>query len=696
MGVPARRRIASCARFLLLGAAVGVAMMMTWSRPADSQTTPTDSATQSALVSGIDLQFIDASVRPQDDFYMYVNGGWLATVEIPADKGRYGAFDKLGDDSTEELKSLIEGLGDAPRDPDAQKIAILYASFLGEGKLDELGLKPIAHELERIDAISERKQIAALIARFNQGGIGAPYALRIHQDARDPSKYVVDFAQSGLGLPDRDYYLKDDARLIRARSEYRAHIEKMEQLAGDKTAAKDAQEILTLETELAKVQWSRVENRDPAKTYNKVRITDLPRIMAGYDWKSYLTDAAVDGRVDYVIVSQPSYFTALGELLRERPLSMWKTYFRWRVLSAAAPYLGRPFVDENFAFYGMALRGIPQDEPRWKRGVELVNRSMGQGLGRLYIARYFPPENKARMQELVQNLIAAYRGSIETLDWMSADTKKAAQEKLSKLTMKIGYPDKWRDYSKLSFVKDDLYGNVGRAMRFEYRRNIDKLGVPIDRTEWLMAPQTVNAYYNAELNEIVFPAAILQPPFFNAKADDAVNYASIGSVIGHEISHGFDDRGSQYDADGMLRDWFTQEDHDRFKAKTEALVAQYNAYEPVPGFHVNGALTLGENIADNAGLAIAYKAYKISLGGRAAPLIDGLTADQRFFGGWAQIWRAKVRDGEAVVRIKSDNHSPPAVRGYAPLRNQSAFYDAFGVKTGDKMYLPPEQRVSIW
>jgi predicted metalloendopeptidase len=328
--------------------------------------------------------------------------------------------------------------------------------------------------------------------------------------------------------------------------------------------------------------------------------------------------------------------------------------------------------------------------------VELVNQAIGEGLGKFYVVKYFPPENKARMHALVQNLIAAYRGSIDTLDWMGADTRKAAQEKLDKLALKIGYPDKWREYGKLSLARDDLYGNIGRAREFEYWRNIDKLGKPIDRSEWWMAPQIVNAYYNEELNEIVFPAAILQPPFFNAEADDAVNYGGIGAVIGHEISHGFDDWGSQYDADGKLRDWFSKEDHAKFKAKTRALVRQYNAYEPVPGFHVNGELTLGENIADNSGLAIAYKAYKISLAGKHAPLIDGLTGDQRFFAGWAQVWRGKVRDDEAVVRIKSDQHSPQAVRGYAPLVNQPGFYDAFAVKPGDKMYLPPGQRIIIW
>jgi predicted metalloendopeptidase len=676
---------------------LGVAVLMTCSTLAGSQSMPaTTASTASGLLSGIDPQFIDASVRPQDDFYTYINGKWLATVEIPADKGGYGSFDKLKDDSERQLKALIEELGDARADPDAQKIAALYASFLDEAKLEELGLKPIAREMAQIDAITDKKQIPALIAHFHRRGIEAPYAPTVHQDARDPTKYVVDFAQSGLGLPDRDYYLKDDAKLKYVRTEYRAHIERLAKLAGNRNPRQDARDILTLETQLAKAQWSKVQNRDPVKTYNKTRMVDLARVMPAYDWNEYLVGAGVDGKVEYVIVSQPSYMAALGKLLRKTPLPVWKTYFKWRVLSSAAPYLSKAFVEEHFAFYGTTLHGIPEDRPRWKRGVELVNQAIGEGLGKFYVVKYFPPENKARMHALVQNLIAAYRGSIDTLDWMGADTRKAAQEKLDKLALKIGYPDKWREYGKLSLARDDLYGNIGRAREFEYWRNIDKLGKPIDRSEWWMAPQIVNAYYNEELNEIVFPAAILQPPFFNAEADDAVNYGGIGAVIGHEISHGFDDWGSQYDADGKLRDWFSKEDHAKFKAKTRALVRQYNAYEPVPGFHVNGELTLGENIADNSGLAIAYKAYKISLAGKHAPLIDGLTGDQRFFAGWAQVWRGKVRDDEAVVRIKSDQHSPQAVRGYAPLVNQPGFYDAFGVKPGDKMYLPPGQRISIW
>jgi predicted metalloendopeptidase len=428
-------------------------------------------------------------------------------------------------------------------------------------------------------------------------------------------------------------------------------------------------------------------------------LTQLARLAPGYNWKAYLSDAGVAGKVDYLVISQPSYITAFNELVARTPLPVWRSYFRWRLLSEFAPFLSKKFVDENFAFYGTALRGITQNRPRWKRAVGLVDGAIGEGLGKIYVASYFPPEFKSRMDQLVRNLLAAYQADIDTLDWMGPETKQKAHEKLARFTTKIGYPAKWRDYSALRIVPGDLVGNVMRANAFEYHRNVSKLGQPIDRTEWEMTPQTVNAYYNPEKNEIVFPAAILQPPFFNAQADDAVNYGGIGAVIGHEISHGFDDQGSQYDGLGNLLSapgWFTQADLDHFKARTRALVTQYSAFAPVPGFPINGELTLGENIADNSGLAIAYQAYQLSLGGEPAPIIDGLTGEQRFFMGWAQVWRAKTRDNEAIMRIKSDPHSPAQFRGSVPEMNQAPFYQAFGVKDGDKMYLPPEQRVSLW
>jgi len=658
-------------------------------------------AADAPMLSGIDLQYVDDGVRAQDDFFRHINGKWLDTVQMPPDKARYGSFDKLRDDSLDQLRTIVDGLAQAsdPSDPDQRKIADLYASFMDEAALETLGLKPLAPEFGRIEALTKKSQIPALIAYFNRIGVSAPYTPQVHQDAKDSTKYVFDLNQDGLGLPDRDYYLQDDARFQQIRASYAEYVTKMLELAGDATAARDAKAIIELETALAKIQWTKVDNRDPVKTYNKFPYAQLPALAPGYGWNSYLTASGVMTRTDYLIVSQPTYITGFQKLLDSTPLPVWKAYFRWRVINDFAPYLSKSFVDENFAFSGKTLRGIEQNRPRWKRGLELLEGAIGEGLGKLYVAKYFPPQSKARMDQLVHNLLAAYAADIDTLDWMGPDTRAKAKQKLAKFNTKIGYPVKWRDYSALKVVRGDLVGDVIRAQVFEYNRNLNKLGKPIDHTEWDMTPQTVNAYYNPEENEIVFPAAILQPPFFNVKADDAVNYGGIGAVIGHEISHGFDDQGSQYDGDGNLLDppgWFTAADLEQFKARTHALVQQYAAYSPVPGYPLNGELTLGENIADNSGLAIAFKAYRLSLGAAEAPVIDGLTGDQRFFAGWAQVWRGMARDSETIRLIKVDPHSPTQIRGTVPERNQAAFYEAFGVKPGDKMYLPPEQRVTLW
>ena len=680
-------------KFLCLGAFLCLA--------AAAQATEATADTAPAQGSGIELQFVDGSVRVQDDFYRHVNGKWLATTPIPADKSSYDPWDKLEEESLIQLRGIIENLQRSAetQDADQRKIADLYTSFMDEAALENLGLKPLQTELARIDALTSKKQIPALIAHFNQIGATAPYTTQVHQDAKDATKYVFDLGQDGLGLPDRDYYLLNDDKLKQARNNYRKHVEKFLSLTGDEHAATSAKDIVALETRLARVQWTKVENRDPVKTYNKVEFAKLPRLARGFDWKTYLADSGVAGKTDYLVISQPTYIHAFVEILATTPLPEWKTYFRWHLLSGFAPYLGKNLVDENFAFYGTALRGIPENKPRWKRGVKLVEGCLGEGLGRLYVAKYFPPEFKVRMDELVKNLLAAYRADIDTLDWMGPETKQKAQAKLAKFTPKIGYPATWRDYRLLRVTKGDLVGDVIAARLFEYDRNLNKLGKPIDRNEWFMTPQTINAYYNPEMNEIVFPAAVLQPPLFNARADDAANYGGIGAVIGHEISHGFDDQGSQYDGDGDLMGkpgWFSQRDFARFKAKTRVLVDQYAAQEPVHGYHVNGELTLGENIADNSGLAIAYKAYKLSLGGKKPPLIDGLTADQRFYMGFAQIWRQNIREDELILQIKTDPHSPEQLRGSLPLMNQAPFYEAFDVMPGDKMYLPPDKRVSLW
>ena len=653
------------------------------------------------LVSGLDTAYFDNAVRVQDDLYRHINGKWLDTAEIPADKARYGAFHELAENTEKQLRDIVAGLekdSALADNSDAQKIRDLYASFMDESRLESLGSMPLQTQLQRIDALNSKDEVWAYFAAAVQAGINVPIVPFVHQDNRDATRYAVDLYQAGLGLPDRDYYLKDgdDGTYKKIREAYVQHITKMLQLADIANASTAAREILKLETELAKAQWDKVTNRDPIKTYNKYSFAELPTLASQVNWPAYIQGAGVSDKVDYLLVSQPSYVTALGKLLVSKPLSVWRTYLKWRLIADYAPYLSKAFVDENFAFNGATLTGVPEIRPRWKRGLSVVESSIGEGLGQLYVAKHFPEENKQRMLALVGNLLKAYQQSITTLDWMSDTTKQQAQEKLSKIAVKIGYPKQWRDYGTLEIKADDLVGNVQRAQQFEYQRNVNKLGKPIDRDEWQMTPQTVNAYYNPEMNEVVFPAAILQPPFFNADADDAVNYGGIGAVIGHEISHGFDDQGSQYDGDGNLRDWLSKADHEQFAAKTKALVAQYAAYEPIKGYHVNGELTLGENIADNSGLAIAHKAYVLSLADKSAPVLDGLTGEQRFFAGWAQVWRTKAREKEAIRLLTVDPHSPPEYRADGAVLNQDAFYTAFDVKPSDKMYVAPEQRISIW
>lgn len=651
------------------------------------------------LSAGVATENIDPSVRPQDNFFNYLNGKWIKNTEIPADKASWGSFAKLHDDTQPILRAIIEksAASKPAAGTDAQRIGDFYASFMDEPKLEQLGLKPLNAELSKIGAIKDKSELPAVLAHLGQIGVNVPFDFGIHQDAKDSTKYVADIGQSGLGMPDRDYYLKaDDKKLADARAKYQIHVEKMLTLAGEKDAAAKAQAIVAFETDIARVQWTKVENRDPVKTYNKVMLADLNTTAPGFNWQAWLDATGIAPKTTYVIVSQPSYLKAVMGVANQTSLDTWKAYLQLHLIESYASYLSKAFVDERFAFYGTTLSGVTQMEPRWKRGVSAVERTEGEAVGKLYVEQNFPAERKARMEALVANLLAAYKDSINKLDWMSPATKLEAQTKLAKFTPKIGYPNKWKDYSALVIARDDLVGNVMRSRVVESNRELNKLGKPIDRDEWGMTPQTINAYYNPELNEIVFPASILQPPFFDAKADDAVNYGGIGAVIGHEISHGFDDQGAQYDGDGNLRDWWTAEDHKNFAAKTKMLVNQYNGYSPLPGYNVNGELTLGENIADNSGLAIAYKAYKISLKGKPAPVINGLTGDQRFYMGWAQVWRVKMREAAQVVQVKTDPHSPGQFRANGTLMNQPAFYDAFKVKQGDKMYLAPADRVIIW
>ncbi|MGI4842910.1 MAG: M13 family metallopeptidase [Janthinobacterium lividum] len=653
-----------------------------------------------APISGIDTQYIDTSVRPQDDFFTYLNGKWLKETEIPSDKASWGTFMKLRDDTSPQIKAIIEAAQadkSAKAGSETQKIGDLYASYMDEARREALGTKPLAGELQKIRTLKDKKGLPNLVAHLAKIGVSTPYGIYVSQDMRNSTEHVVYISQSGLGMPDRDYYLKqDDAKLAEVRTKYLAHVEKTLALAGEKDAAAQAKAIVDFETELAKVQWTRVENRDPVKRYNKMSVAELGKLAPGYDWKAALGASGIGNKVDTIIVNQPSYFQGLNEVLAKTELSTLKSYFEWQLLREFSPLLSKAFVEQSFSFYGTALSGVTEQAPLWKRGVGAVESALGEAVGKLYVKEHFPAERKARMEELVKNLIVAYGQSIDNLEWMSPDTKKEARAKLAKFTPKIGYPDKWRDYSKLSIKRDDLVGNAMRTATFRYNYQLNKLGKPVDRTEWGMTPQTVNAYYRSTTNEIVFPAAILQPPFFDMRADDAVNYGAIGAVIGHEIGHGFDDKGSQSDGDGNLRNWWTESDKAAFKARTDKLVKQFNGFSPLPGYNVNGELTLGENIGDNAGLSIAYKAYKLSLHGKPAPVIDGLTGDQRFFMGFGQVWRSKMREAQQINQVKTDPHSPGQFRANGTVMNMPEFYEAFNVKPGDKMYLAPEDRVIIW
>ena len=661
--------------------------------------TAAPSAAAASAVSGVDTGAIDAGVRAQDDFFRYSQGKWLKDVEIPSDRASWGAFNIAQDKVEGQVRTIIEQAAldkDARKGSASQKMGDHYASFVDEARRNELGLTPLKGELARVAALKDKRGIAALSARFSRLGAGAPLDMYVHQDNKDSTRMIVDVGQSGLGLPNRDYYLQDEARLKDIRTKYQAHIEKILALAGHAKAAEEAAQIVALETEIARVQWSEVENRDPVKAYNKLRFAELKTLTPHFDWSAWAKGVGVQGKVDSLIVSQPSYLASLDKLIAATPLDVWKSYFELRLLSAYAPYLSQPFVDESFAFRGSVLSGAKVNRPLEKRAIAQVNRDLSEVVGKAYVEAHFPAERKQQVEAMVKNFILAFREGIQTLDWMTDETKKQAQLKLSKMKAKIGYPDKWRDYSALSIARNDLVGNVMRSREFAHQYGIDKLGKPVDRAAWHMSPQTVNAYYSPELNEVVFPAARLQYPLYDADAEPAINYGAVGISIGHEISHAFDDQGAQFDGDGNLRNWWTKEDAEKFAARGKVLVAQYGGYSPLPGYNLNGELTLGENIADNAGAIMASRAYKIYLAGRPAPVIDGFTAEQRLFMGLAQARRGKARDAALISQVKSDPHSPAEFRVNGSMRNHPGFYEAFGVKPGDKMYLAPEQRVIFW
>ncbi|NNG24724.1 M13 family metallopeptidase [Telluria aromaticivorans] len=657
------------------------------------------SAASAGAASGIEVAAMDRAVRPQDDFFRYTQGTWLKDVDIPADRSSWGAFNIAQDRVEQQIRTIIEGAAaakNAPAGSDAQKMGDFYTSYVDEARRNALGLAPLKGELARVAALKDKRALASLMARFARIGADAPLDMYVGQDNKESTRYIVGISQSGLGMPDRDYYLSlDDARLKDIRAKYEAHIEKMLALAGHRDAAAKAQQIVTLETEIARVQWTKVENRDPVKRYNKMTVAELGKLTPGFDWKTYLQGTGA-GKAGSVIVNQPSYLAALDKLIAATPLEVWKPYFEFRLLSAYAPYLSQPFVDEGFAFRGTVLSGAKENRPLDKRAVAEINRNLSEVVGKAYVAQHFPAERRQQVQDMAKNFITAFGEGIELLDWMSPETKKQAQVKLSKIKVKIGYPNKWRDYARLRVVRGDLVGNVMRSREFSHEYNVGRLGKPVDRSAWSMSPQTVNAYYSPTLNEVVFPAARLQYPLYDADAEPAVNYGSVGISIGHEISHAFDDKGSQFDGDGNLRNWWTREDAEKFAARGKVLVAQYGAYSPLPGYTVNGDLTLGENIADNAGAIMASRAYKIYLKGKPGPVIDGFSAEQRLFMGLSQARKGKARDAALVAQVKSDPHSPAEFRVNGSLRNHPGFYEAFEVKPGDKMYLAPQERVIFW
>ena len=639
---------------------------------------------------GFDVAGMDRSVSPGQSFFNFANGNWARTTEIPADRANYGMFTALDDLSKARTRAILEEAAARP----GSRIGDFYASFMDEAAINAAGIAPMQPMLARIRAISDRAGFAAEAGRLFRQGVTAPFTGYIASDDRIPTETIQRLIQSGLGLPDRDYYLSNDATLAQKRTAYQAYLAQLLTLAGEANAAERAAAVVAMERRIAEVHWTRVESRDDERTYNKWARADFARNAPGFDWDAYFRETGLSGQAN-ILVSQPSAFTGTARIVSETPVPVLKDYLTLHLLDASAPLLSQPFVDANFAFRGTTLNGTPQNEPRWKRAVTMVTGALSDDVSRIYVQRHFPPEAKRAADELVRNVIGAMDRRLAQLSWMSPETRARARAKLAAFTPKIGYPDRWRDYSSVQISRTNLVQNVMNANAFEYQRNLNKLGRPVDRSEWLMTPMDVNAYANPTWNEIVFPAAILQPPFFDPNADPAVNYGGIGAVIGHEISHHFDDQGSRYDQTGALREWWTPQDRERFNALTAQLVAQYDAYEPLPGRRIQGRLTLGENIADLAGLTVAYDAWQHSLGGRPAPVLDGFTGDQRFYLGWAQVWRRKYREANLIQRLLTDPHSPSEQRA-AVVRNLDPWYAAFNPRPGDALFLAPERRVRIW
>jgi putative endopeptidase len=637
---------------------------------------------------------MDTAVKPGDDFYQFANGKWDARTEIPADRVRYGNFDKLAELSENRVHAILEDAAAGKlSDPDAAKIRAAYDSFMNEGLAEKLDAKPLAPDLAKIRAVKTKDEFTALMGKANTTAFHTILPVRIQIDAKSPQRYAVYAGTAGLGLPDRDYYLQ--ASFAEKKAKYQAYVAQILTMIGWEHPAENAKAIVELETQLADATWTRAQRRDRDKTYNPATLAELQAMTPGFDWKRYLVGTELP-QVNRFIVTTNTSFPKFAKIYEGAPIETLKAWQAFHVADEAAPYLSKRFVDASFEFHNKTLAGQPEQRARWKRGVAFTDGVIGESVGRVYVARYFPPESKAKMDALVKDIQTALHHRIEHLDWMSDATKAKALEKLSKFTVKIGYPVKWRDYAPLTLKADDLYGNMVRASAYDWRRDVHRLNGPVDKTEWGMTPQTVNAYYNSVNNEIVFPAAILQPPFFDPNADTAINYGGIGGVIGHETSHGFDDQGRKSNGDGVLTDWWTPEDAAKFEAQAKKLGMQYSAFEPVPGSHVNGQLTMGENIGDMGGLSLALDAYHASLHGQPAPVVDGFTGDQRVFLGWAQVWREKARPDYSRQAVVVDPHSPAKFRVNGTILNIDGWYSAFDVKAGDKLYVAPEDRVRIW
>ena len=638
---------------------------------------------------GFDTAGMDTSVAPGDDFYKFANGTWAKNTPIPADKANYGMFALLEDLSQERTRAIVE---EAAKDPNS-KIGTAYTAFTDTASIEAAGLAPLKPWLDEIAALNSKADYPALAAKAGIHGIGTPFPFFAGQDDKNPERYVPTMFQGGLGMPDRDYYLSSDPKIVATRAQYLEFLTAMLTEAGAANAAARAKAILDFETKIAKVHWTRIESRDSDKTYNLMTVAQLQSRAPGFDFKRYLADSRVN--FGEIIVSQPSAVIGTAKLISATPLQVLKDQLTVRSLRTFAGVLPKSIDDTVFAFYGTALSGTPEQQVRWKRGVDFVTAAISDDVSKIYVERYYPPETKAAMDELVRNVIAAMGRRIDGLTWMKPETKVRARAKLANFRAKVGYPDRWKDYSTLEIRSGDAFGNAWRAAEWRHEDNVSRLGQPIRRWEWGMTPMTINAYANFGMQEVVFPAAIIQPPFFDPHADPALNYGGIGAVIGHEISHHFDDQGAKYDEHGRLNDWWTKEDVAAFERLTKELVAQYDAYEPLPGMHVKGAMTVGENIGDLAGMTIAYDAYRHSLGGKEPPVIDGTTGDQRFYLGWAQVWRRNYREANLRQRLLTDPHSPSEQRVWV-VRNFDKWYNAYNVQPGQKLYLTPEQRVRIW